>query len=426
MNMNHLFFITVILGFSVFGVSFCSGPGETKPYRIIVSTDIGGTDFDDYQSLVHLLLYADTLDIEGIISSPYGDGRKEHIQEAIDAYEKDYPNLKTYSERYPTADSLRKITKQGAIDIPGPSGYNNPTEGSEWIVKCARKADQRPLYVLIWGGIEDLAQALHDAPYILPKLRVYFIGGPNKKWSVNAYQYIAGNFPALWMIESNDTYRGWFVGGNQSGNWSNTGFVKTYIKDYGALGHYFYEKGESMKMGDTPSFAFFLKGTPENPMKPGWGGLYVRAWNRPHKVFNRITTEQDSIEQFGVLELRLNFGKDSVSNPFAILNIDRPIQALILNDTARFLFSPKNSSKYDYTIQSNIASLDKLTGSIIAYPPPVSDMLHPSTRYPNWWTDDLSPELMEDGHFGIKTVNIWREEFLTGFAVRMKRCASAK
>ena len=88
------------------------------------------------------------------------------------------------------------------------AGVRQPTEGSRWIIERARAADPRPLYVLVWGGIEDLAQALHDAPDILPKLRVHFIGGPNKKWSPDAYQYIVTHHPALWMIEANATYNG--------------------------------------------------------------------------------------------------------------------------------------------------------------------------------------------------------------------------
>lgn len=217
----------VLISFYVliqFGLISCAESDRNGFQRVIVSTDIGGTDFNDYQSMVHLLLYADTFDIEGIIASPYGEGRTKHILETVDAYEIDYPRLKTYSDNYPKADFLREIVKQGAIDIPSPVGYNKPTEGSKWIIKCARKDDPRPLNVLIWGGIEDLAQALHDAPDILPKLRVHFIGGPNKKWSVNAYQYIVKNHPKLWMIESNATYRGWFVGGNQLGEWSNKSF----------------------------------------------------------------------------------------------------------------------------------------------------------------------------------------------------------
>ena len=67
------------------------------------------------------------------------------------------------------------------------------------------------------GRIDDLAQALHDAPDILPKLRVYFIGGPNKMWSVDAYNYIEQHHPKLWIVEANATYRGWFTGGNQEG-----------------------------------------------------------------------------------------------------------------------------------------------------------------------------------------------------------------
>lgn len=79
------------------------------------------------------------------------------------------------------------------------------------------KEDPRPLYVLIWGLLDDLAQALHDDPSIEDKLRVYYIGGPNKKWGVNSHACIERNFPSLWIIENNSTYRGWFNGGDQSG-----------------------------------------------------------------------------------------------------------------------------------------------------------------------------------------------------------------
>ena len=93
-------------------------PAEPR-HRVIVSTDIGGTDPDDFQSLVHLLVYADRFDIEGLISSPYGPGRKEHILKVIDLYEHDYPHLRTYSGRYPAPDVLRAITKQGAFEGAG-------------------------------------------------------------------------------------------------------------------------------------------------------------------------------------------------------------------------------------------------------------------------------------------------------------------
>ena len=203
-------------------------------HRVLVSTDIGGTDPDDFQSMVHLLLYADVLDIEGLIASPFGLGRKADILRVIDAYEQDYPRLVTHSARYPRPDALRAITKQGAIDRLGPPGVGEPSEGSDWIVRCARRDDPRPLHVLVWGGIEDLAQALHDAPDILPKLRVYFIGGPNKMWSVEAYNSIEEDHPDLWIVEANSTYRGWFVGGDQRSEWGNKGFVAEHVAGRGA------------------------------------------------------------------------------------------------------------------------------------------------------------------------------------------------
>lgn len=159
-------------------------------YRVVVSTDIGGTDPDDFQSVVHLLVYADCFDIEGLVSSPYGPGRKKHILEVINCYEKDYANLKTYS------------------------------------------------------------------------------------------------------------------------------------------------------------------------------------------------------------------------------------------DTTRFRFCPKAATTYRFTIRSNVPALDGKRGGITVSAPTPSMAHQPSSRLPNWWTDDLSPGVTEGSHSGAKTVSRWREEFLRDFAARMLRCQS--
>ena len=122
--------------------------------------------------------------------------------------------------------------------------------------------------MLVWGALEEVAQALHDAPDILPKLRVYYVGGPNKKWGPDAYQYIAENHPKLSIIEANSTYRGWFSGGNQTGEWENTAFVARHVAGKGALGEFFATQlGGKIKMGDTPSLGWLLKGTPSDPIQ---------------------------------------------------------------------------------------------------------------------------------------------------------------
>ena len=398
-------------------------------YRVIVSSDIGGTDPDDFQSMVHLLIYADVLDIEGLVSSgAIGPGRKKHILEVIDYYEKDYANLKTYSDKYPLPDALRALTKQGETEIVPYAGVRRATEGSEWIVKCARRDDPRPLYVLVWGGIEDLAQALHDAPDILTKLRVYWIGGPNKKWSPDAYQYIVENHPELWIIESNATYRGWFVGGNQSGEWGNRAFVSQHIADKGALGDFFVSKKADVKMGDTPSVGWVLKGTLNDPSQPGWGGSFVRAWERPYSRFERMTTkENDRMEIFGILELVLPMGNDIPEQPEAVLAVEnQKLSGHTPGDgTMRFRFCPKAAKKIGFKIQSNVPALDGKTGGIEAYIPSPDVAQRQSAKFPNWWTDDPSLDVAEGSHSGAKTVSRWREDFLGDFAQRMLRCQSS-
>ncbi|MHC4367836.1 MAG: DUF1593 domain-containing protein [Planctomycetota bacterium] len=403
-----------------------SGALAGHRYRVLVSTDIGGTDPDDFQSMVHLLVYADVFDIEGLISSPYGPGRKEHILDVIDCYEKDHPNLKTYSDQYSTPDALRAITKQGETERAPYAGVRGSTEGSQWIIKCARRDDPRPLHVLVWGGIEDISQVLHDAPDILPKLRVYWIGGPNKKWGPDTFQYIATHHPKLWIIESNATYRGWFTGGNQSGQWGNRAFVSQHIAGKGALGDFFISKKADIKMGDTPSVGWLLKGTPDDPSLAGWGGQFVRAWDRPYSRFERMTTKADRMEVFGVLELALPMGNNIPEQPEAVLAVEnQKLPGHAPGDgTMRFRFCPKAAKSYGFTIRSNVPALDSKTGGITAYIPSPDMARRPSPKLPDWWTDDPSPDVAEGSHSGAKTVSRWREDFLRDFAKRMLRCQS--
>lgn len=396
--------------------------GSAEPrHRVIVSTDIGGTDPDDFQSMVHLLVYADSLDLEGLVSSPFGPGRKEHILQVIDFYQRDYANLKTWSDRYPTPDHLRSITKQGEPETAPYEGVRRPTEGSQWIIHCARRDDARPLHLLVWGGIEDLAQALHDAPDILPKLRVHYIGGPNKKWGPDAYQFIAVNHPALWIIESNSTYRGWFTGGNQTGEWGNEAFVARHVAGKGALGGFFATQlGGTIKMGDSPSLGWLLKGTPSDPSQPGWGGRFVRAGDRPYVKSDRLPNKDDRMEAFGILELVLPLGAGAPEKPEARLIVEN--QSLIghvTDGSIHFRFCPKDAKTYSFEIQGNVPAFEGKRGGITA----VAPVQRPSTKFPNWWTDDPAPEAAEGVHQGAKTVSQWREEYLRDFAARMLRCA---
>ena len=268
-----------------------AGAGNAQPHggalagdrpRVIVSTDVGGSDPDDFQSMVHLLVYADVLDIEGLISSPPHAGRLEHVLETIDAYEKDYPRLIRHSNRYPTPASLRAVSKQGAIDPAPKAGFSEPTDGSRWIVRQAKRGDRRPLWVLVWGSITDVAQAVHDDPSIKPQIRVYSIGSWNTRQDPAARDYLYEHHRDLWWIESDTTFRGMYTGGRQDGEWSNQEFVARNVQGHGALGSLYVEKKADIKMGDTPSLLYLLRGNMDDPTAAHWGGAFVATGHGPH------------------------------------------------------------------------------------------------------------------------------------------------
>ncbi len=413
----------------LFALTFLS-LGWTAPERprVLISSDIGGTDPDDFQSMVHFLLNSDRLDLEGIVSSPYGPGRVTHIHQVIDLYAQDYPSLSRHSPRYPTPAALHALAKQGAVDGAGPAGFDVPTEGSDWMIACARRADPRPLWILVWGGIDDLAQALHDAPDIVSKLRIYYIGGPNKTWSVSAFAYIERHYPQLWIIEANSTYRGWFTGGDQAGEWGNAAFVARHVARHGALGNFFASllKG-TMKMGDSPSVTHMLGAAPENPAAEGRGGRFVPIWRDRNSRFDRLTTAADQVEAFAIVEISLPAPTDLSDLSGTRMYVDHrlPMPAERRGDRIVFRFSPRDAKVWPYVIQSNHPALQGKAGAFTAVQVSGARASARDTTRPNWWSDDPAPVAAEGVHAGAKTVSRWRREFLQEFADLMTRCLPA-
>ena len=238
--------------------------GSRRVIACIVSTDIGGTDPDDFQSMVHLLLYADVLDIEGLVSSPLGRGRKKNILEVIDAYEQDYPNLQTYSDGYPTPDALRAITKQGAIEAArSRAALGEPTEGSQWIIAMrAARGSAAAACPGLGRHRRPRPGAARRAGHSAETARLFHRRPEQEVESGRLQLHRQQNHPELWIIEANATYRGWFIGGNQEGEWGNQSFVAEHIAGHGALGDFFATQlGGTIKMGDSPSVGWLLHGT---------------------------------------------------------------------------------------------------------------------------------------------------------------------
>jgi hypothetical protein len=264
--------------------------------RVIISTDIGGSDKDDYQSLIHLLVYADRFEIEGIISSPPFQGRKKHIEEVLNAYENDYKNLLRHSNHFPTPNYLRSITKQGTIEPQPDKIPQDLSEGAKWIIEKAHEKSNQYLYILVWGAITDIAQAINHDPAIKQQIRIYSIGAWNMVQDLNARNYIYEHHPDLWWIENHTTFRGMYMGGYTDDHYDNISFVEHYVKNYGALGRLFWEKKKKIKMGDTPSVLYLLYGDIDNPTGESWGGSFRKSG---HGEFYWTDIKDDSLVENG-------------------------------------------------------------------------------------------------------------------------------
>lgn len=419
-TINWFSIVCIIILFLNYSCSITDKPKT----RILISSDVGGTDPDDFQSTIHLFMYADLFQIEGLVSSPYGNGRIDDFKSIIDYYAKDYNQLKMQSKHFPKPNSLREICKQGAINAAPYKGYSLPTEGSNWIIECAQKKDERPLWVLVWGGLEDLAQALHDAPDIKKNIKVYWIGGPNKKWSVNAYSYIAKHHPDLWMIEANATYRGWFMDEDSPADLKSEAFYENYIKGNGAMASAFknYYNGE-IKMGDTPSLAYLLNGNSNDPTSKSWGGRFTPIQNSSRMVFEHHSTTNDTVPAYAVLEYRFNgppsnISKDSTAFLFTINNQTWP-GYYIGHKTYAVRYSPKKPELGNYTIFSNMQELNGQKGAYTSTIPWPAEYTEDDYKLgSNWYSDIVDPNYFINDQQGAKTVSQHRKAFLEDWAKR--------
>lgn len=420
--------IAILLSLFVF--VGCNASSNDTKHRIIVSSDIGGTDPDDNQSMAHLLMYSNEFDIEGIISSAsFGDGSKEEILRMVDVYAEDLPKLREVYPDLVQPEAVRTLVKQGCVHEAPVAGWGEPTEGSEWIVKCARKEDARPLYVLVWGCLEDVAQALHDAPEIAPKLRVHWIAGPNKKWGVNAYMYIVEHHPDLWMIENNTTYRGFIYDSKNDDDW-NMGYFEKYIKDAGHLGRDFadYYKGNP-KMGDTPTLLYLMQGNPDEPEQQSWAGRFVKTKRTPRRVFYGPTTAADTAQVCGIIEWRLKGpARADIAVDSACLTLDIRKQKWTGYYKGDGNYVLRHSTYYTgvlpYTLTSSLPDFKAFEGEITVentwdVAPNENDLLVGD----QWWTDSYALADYWKNCAGANTQLEVRQAIMEDWAARWQQLA---
>ena len=259
--------------------------------RLIVLTDIGA-DPDDTESTCRLLLYANEIDIEGLIAATSiwrPAPEPELIQNVIRAYAKVHRNLLLHDPGYPPAAALHSLVKHGLARY-GMKGVGKgmDSEGSDWIIRSLEKNDPRPLWISVWGGANTLAQALYTLRAtrstaklhrLVAKLRVYTISDQD-----DSGPWIRRNFPSLFYIVSPGgdysaaTWQGMnlVVPGIDNSSISNAWLAKNIQEGHGPLGAAYPDVAYGME-GDTPSWLGLIPNglnDLEHPNWGSWGGRY--------------------------------------------------------------------------------------------------------------------------------------------------------
>lgn len=237
--------------------------------RMIITTDM---ECDDMNSLIHLCLYLNEVDLEGVIYTssqfhfngdgihtqgeiqpdylcageaawkrnprlpgpdpdaaklksyrPFETGWIEHLWQ--NEYAQCLPYLRENASGYPTVEELMKITCYGNTAFEG--DVSQETDGSRLIAAAIKKDDERPLYLCSWGGANTIVRALmriantyqgtdkwaEIQQYVTDKVRIFGIMdgvGQDKTW----LKYGRPLFPKLKLLRSEDIYGSYFASKN--------------------------------------------------------------------------------------------------------------------------------------------------------------------------------------------------------------------
>ncbi|MGF1494785.1 MAG: nucleoside hydrolase-like domain-containing protein [Microcoleaceae cyanobacterium] len=269
---------------------------QSKP-RVCISTDIGGADADDIQSLVHVMYYLDEVDLKCVVASPSADSDRTpeqgmaEIHSVYEAYAADYANLSTWGD-YPTPESLYSISYPGApltLEEGGTYSQNSPGADVIGLEAQAASPDDK-LHVLTWGSPTDVALALDRyGPEIADSLVVYTIIGDSGANSDEIAMDRIKSFDDLLLVDNGRTFRGMYAWDSPTYGTPYTfpsDFVEhdheTGQKRNSALAQHYMEATERvhldiLKMGDTPSFLYVIDSADNNDptLASSWGGEFV-------------------------------------------------------------------------------------------------------------------------------------------------------
>ncbi|KAI5799835.1 hypothetical protein EDC01DRAFT_521676 [Geopyxis carbonaria] len=303
MNLIYLIVSTLVVTAVTAATRKCKSETFAQKPRVFVLSDISNEP-DDQMSLVRLLLYSNQLSIMGLgatTSTWLNDTtHPEDMHAVVDGYSEVETNLRAHAPGYPSAKYLHSIMSSGATKY-GTAALADGVKISEAARRLLSTVDEsdKPLWVLVWGGANTLAQALYSVQRtrsaaavasFVARLRVYAISDQD-----NTGAMLRRDFPKLFYIASVHAWNAYglaaWIGisgethyfGEEAGaetGANRTVVSQTWLKEHiqiGPLGKKYPDVAYIME-GDTPSQLYVFQNglnVPEQPSWGGWGGRYA-------------------------------------------------------------------------------------------------------------------------------------------------------
>jgi hypothetical protein len=271
-----------------------------KP-RVVVTTD---PELDDSNSLLRYLLYSTDFRTEGLVyaSSQFhwkgdGTGRKlsvpgreytrfglklcpceswrwapgeRFIDDAVDVYERIYPNLRVHDPSYPAPAELRSKIRWGNVEFDGDISKDTP--GSDLIRDLLLDDSTEPVYLLAWGGASTIARALKSIqernegtagwPVLRARVSAKAILSLSGDQDDTYARYIEPNWPDIRSLSAgqggvNVAYGAFVFASAENAPYFSADWTRANVSSQGPLGAHYRVWGDGKQMVKGDRFDYF-------------------------------------------------------------------------------------------------------------------------------------------------------------------------
>lgn len=150
-------------------------PSTDAPLRVVLDTD-AANEIDDQFAIAYAMLSPERIRLEAICAAPFHNRRSSGAE---DGMRRSYDEIQRVLDRLPAGGEA--VVLEGSRDwLPGPDTAV-PSPAADDLIRRATSG-AGPLYVVAIGAPTNVAAAILQAPEIIERIVVVWLGGNPSHW----------------------------------------------------------------------------------------------------------------------------------------------------------------------------------------------------------------------------------------------------